>query len=99
MDKNDGVHGFGITTNEPGIEWQVENIKHLEWKRTLERSSVVIPGNFYPDERFMRIHMIRQGIESAKQPETYRDAVASTVAVLNTVTIPNGKLPGTDGSG
>lgn len=99
LDRNDGIDGFGIMTNQPPMTWQIQNIKALEFKRKAAGSSVAIPGDFYPDERYLRLHLIRQGIESANQPTTYREAVASAVAVLNTVTIPAGALPGTDAKG
>lgn len=51
LDTNDGVTGFGIMTNEPTFDWHLENIKHYQWKRTLARQAVSVPGNFYPDER------------------------------------------------
>lgn len=95
-DANDGEQGFGIFTNEPTFDWQLENVKHYEWKQTLARSSVAVPGNFYPDERFLRIHIVKQAIERTHQPKTYREAVANAVAVLNTVTVPVGSMPGTD---
>jgi penicillin V acylase-like amidase (Ntn superfamily) len=46
LDRNDGVTGFGITTNEPTFDWHVENINHYEWKRSLARQSIAIPGNW-----------------------------------------------------
>lgn len=95
-DLNDGVETFGIMTNEPRFEWQLQNVKHLEWKNSLARSSVSVPGNWYPDERYLRIHLVKSGIERTKQPTTYRQAVANTVAVLNSVTVPMGDIPGTD---
>jgi len=95
-DLNDGVDTFGIMTNEPRFEWQLQNVKHLEWKRTLARSAVSVPGNWYPDERFLRIHLVKQAIEKTKQPTSYREAVANAVAILNTVTVPMGDIPGTD---
>lgn len=95
-DPNDGKTGFGIMTNEPPFDWQLENVRHFEWKRTLARSSAAMPGNFYPDERFLRIHLVKTGLERASQPATYREAVADAVSVLNTVTVPLGSIPGTD---
>lgn len=95
-DLNDGVETFGIMTNEPRFEWQLQNVKHFQWKCELARSSVSVPGNWYPDERYLRIHLVKSGIERTKQPTTYRQAVANTVAVLNSVTVPMGDIPGTD---
>eukprot|EP00658_Telonema_sp_P-2_P016167 TRINITY_DN16262_c0_g1_i13.p1 TRINITY_DN16262_c0_g1~~TRINITY_DN16262_c0_g1_i13.p1 ORF type:complete len:363 (-),score=72.48 TRINITY_DN16262_c0_g1_i13:196-1284(-) len=100
FDSNDDTHGFGIMTNEPAYDWQIRNVQHLEWKRTLARSAVSIPGNFYPDERFLRVHLMKQAIERTAQPVGYREAVAKAVAIVNTVTVPMGDIPGTDsGSG
>jgi len=95
-DLNDGVDTFGIMTNEPRFEWQLQNVKHLEWKRTLSRSAVSVPGNWYPDERFLRVHLVKSAIEKTNQPTSYREAVARVVAILNTVTVPMGDIPGTD---
>ena len=33
-DANDGLTGFGITTNEPVFPWHLENVKHWEWKHS-----------------------------------------------------------------
>jgi choloylglycine hydrolase len=63
VDSNDGKLTFGIMTNEPTFDWHLENIRHYEWKRTLARQAVAIPGNFYPEERFLRVHMIKSGME------------------------------------
>jgi len=63
---------------------------------TLARSAVSVPGNWYPDERFLRVHLVKQAIEKSKQPQSYRQAVANVVAILNTVTVPMGDIPGTD---
>lgn len=60
LDRNDGVDGFGIMTNEPTYDWHVSNVLHYEWKRSLTRQAVVIPGNFYPEERYLRTHMIKR---------------------------------------
>lgn len=96
FDPNDGIQGFGIMTNEPPFDWQLRNVQHFEWKRGLARTSVSVPGNWYPDERFLRVHIVKQAIELTRQPESYREAVAYAVAVLNTVTVPMGDIPGTD---
>ena len=61
LDLNDGVTGYGITTNEPYFDYHLTNIQHYEWKRTLARQAIAIPGNFYPEERFLRVHMIKSG--------------------------------------
>ncbi|CAE7509573.1 cbh [Symbiodinium microadriaticum] len=48
-DANDGVNGFGILTNEPTFDWHISNIQHYEWKRTLARQAVEVPGGWYPE--------------------------------------------------
>jgi choloylglycine hydrolase len=90
---DDGTTGFGIMTNEPTFDYHLKNIKHLQWKRTLTRQSVEIPGAFYPEERFMRLYMVRSGLP---EPKDYQEAVIQAVHVLNTVTVPMGEQYGTD---
>lgn len=51
-------------TNEPTFDWHQKNIEHYEWKRTLARQSVAVPGNFYPEERFLRTHMVKSGMQA-----------------------------------
>ena len=53
----------GVFTNEPTFDWHQQNIEHYEWKRTLARQAVAIPGNFYPEERFLRVHMVKTGMQ------------------------------------
>lgn len=100
LDTNDGVNGYGIMTNEPTFDWHLENVKHYEWKRTLARQSVAVPGNFYPEERFMRVHMVKSGMEDqglfSSEEVTYQQAFALTAQVLNTVLVPMGDQYGTD---
>jgi len=60
FDANDGVSGFGIMTNEPPYPWHVENTMHMNWKRSMARPAVAIPGNFYPDERYLRLHLLKE---------------------------------------
>lgn len=95
-DFNDGVSGFGVMTNDPPFPWQVQNVKHLEWKRNLSRSAVAMPGSWYPDERFLRLHLIKSGMAT---PTSYQEAVMQAVHTLNTVTVPMGHQMGTDGTG
>lgn len=64
-DDNENCTNYGIMTNEPTFDWHLENINHYEWKRSLTRQAIAIPGNFYPEERFLRIHMIKSGMKSA----------------------------------
>lgn len=51
-------------TNEPTFDWHQKNIEHYEWKRTLARQAVAVPGNFYPEERFLRAYMVKSGMQS-----------------------------------
>lgn len=92
-DPNDGESGFGIMTNEPPIEYHILNAQHLKWKRTLVRQAVGVPGSWYPEERFMRVLMVKEGMPP---PESLQAAVAQAVGVLNTITVPMGDVPGTD---
>mmetsp|Transcript_79746 Transcript_79746/g.227619 ORF Transcript_79746/g.227619 Transcript_79746/m.227619 type:complete len:367 (+) Transcript_79746:71-1171(+) len=92
-DANDGVDTFGVTTNEPVFPWHIENVKHYEWKQTLARPAVGVPGAFYPDERFLRLHSLKQGLDT---PTTYQEVVQQAVHLLNSVTIPAGEIMGTD---
>lgn len=69
-DANDGSSGFGVFTNEPAFAWHLENVKHLEWKKTMARSAVAVPGGFYPDERYLRLHMLKQGLPA---PGSYKE--------------------------
>jgi choloylglycine hydrolase len=99
LDVNDGVHGFGIMTNEPTYDWHLANVKHYEWKRTLARQSVAVPGNFYPEERFLRVHMVKSGMEDQglfASTDNYQQAFALTAQVLNTISVPMGDQYGTD---
>ena len=45
-------------------------------------------------QRFLRIHLIKDAIERTSQPATYRDAIAKAVAIINSVTVPMGDIPG-----
>jgi penicillin V acylase-like amidase (Ntn superfamily) len=92
-DPNDGKTGFGIMTNEPAFEYHLANAKHLQWKRTLVRQAVPVPGSWYPEERFMRVLMVK---EAMPPPPDVQTAVAQAVGVLNTITVPMGAPPGTD---
>ena len=96
LDLNDGgATGFGVMTNEPEFPWQLQMIKHVQWK--LKRSSpaaLSIPGDFYPDSRFLRLWLHKSMMEPASE---YRQAVADAASVLNSVTVPRGAQPGKDG--
>ena len=98
LDSNDGVSYFGITTNEPTLDWHLQNVQHYQWKRSLARQSIAVPGNWYPEERFLRTHMIKDGMQSAGLTTTsdYQTAVALTAQVLNSINVPEGEQYGTD---
>jgi len=95
LDGNDGGEsGYGIMTNEPVWPVQKAMVDHYQWKRaTLTRTAIATPGNFYPEERYMRVHMVKTGLLT---PSTYQQAVSQAVAVLNTITVPMGEQYGTD---
>lgn len=95
-DLNDGVTSFGILTNDPEFPWHVENVKHLQWKQNMARPSVSMPGSWYPDERYLRLHLVKSGMP---QPKSYEEAFMQAASTLNTVTVPMGQQMGTDGSG
>lgn len=93
-DNNDGGKtGFGIMTNEPPLVWHIQAVKHMQWKQSLARSAVAMPGNFYPDERFQRVHLVKSAMP---KPASYEEAFAQTVHVLNTITVPFADIIGTD---
>jgi penicillin V acylase-like amidase (Ntn superfamily) len=96
LDLNDAETGFGILTNAPTFPWQVETIKHYNWKVGRGNPAIAIPGGFYPDDRFLRVHILRSAIEERWQPTTYRQAVALTISVLNAVAVPPGSPPSVD---
>jgi penicillin V acylase-like amidase (Ntn superfamily) len=58
LDENNGKSGWGIMTNEPTFDWHLTNIGHYEWKRSLSRQAVGVPGGWYPEDRFLRLHMV-----------------------------------------
>ena len=88
-----GVTGWGIMTNEPEYPWMVRMVQHFEWKQGLARPSTSVPGAFYPDERFLRLHLLRKGLPP---PTDAREALMHAVHVLNSVTVPPGLQMGTD---
>lgn len=91
LDTNDGENSFGIATNEPTFDYHLMNIKHYQWKRTLARQAVAIPGNFYPEERYLRVHMVKGGMQSLMEETTdYQTAISLAAQVMNTVTVPMG---------
>eukprot|EP00316_Scyphosphaera_apsteinii_P024077 CAMPEP_0119334188 /NCGR_PEP_ID=MMETSP1333-20130426/86781_1 /TAXON_ID=418940 /ORGANISM="Scyphosphaera apsteinii, Strain RCC1455" /LENGTH=323 /DNA_ID=CAMNT_0007344429 /DNA_START=84 /DNA_END=1055 /DNA_ORIENTATION=- len=93
-DLNDGGKtGYGVMTNEPEYPFMVRLVQHTEWKRTLARPGVTMPGTWYPDHRFMRLHFVKEGMP---KPNSLREAVMQAVHVLNTVTVPMGEQIGTD---
>ena len=92
-DFNDGDNGYGVFTNEPPFPWQLANVKHHLWKQSLARPATTMPGTWYPDERFLRIFLVK---ESMPKPASYQEAVQHALHVLNTVTVPMGLQQGTD---
>merc|ERR1712151_558487 len=93
-DFNDGGKtGYGVFTNEPPFVWQNEAVRHLQWKQTLARSAVEMPGSWYPEARFQRLHLVKSAMP---KPTSYQEAIMQTVHVLNTVTVPMGSQIGTD---
>jgi len=99
LDLNDnGETGYGIMTNEPELSYHLTNIEHYEWKRGLARQAVAVPGGWYPEDRFLRIHMVRSGMEQSGDWKTtdYQQAFSLTSQVLNTITVPMGLQYGTD---
>jgi penicillin V acylase-like amidase (Ntn superfamily) len=96
VDHNDGGEsGFGILTNEPNFQWHVENVRHARWKMRNARPSFTLPGAYYPDERFLRIDLLKRGMP---KPTAMREAIQQAVHVLNSVTVPAGAQMGTDSS-
>lgn len=95
---DDGETGFGIMTNEPQLSYHLTNVEHYEWKRSLARQAVAVPGGWYPEERFLRIHMVKAGMEQSGDVDTtdFQQAFSLTTQVLNTVTVPMGLQYGTD---
>eukprot|EP00468_Gymnochlora_sp_CCMP2014_P003536 CAMPEP_0167750252 /NCGR_PEP_ID=MMETSP0110_2-20121227/5883_1 /TAXON_ID=629695 /ORGANISM="Gymnochlora sp., Strain CCMP2014" /LENGTH=310 /DNA_ID=CAMNT_0007635543 /DNA_START=62 /DNA_END=991 /DNA_ORIENTATION=+ len=93
---DDGKTGYGIMTNQPPYQFHIENVKHMKFKQTCARTALAIPGSFYPDERYLRIFMFREGMP---EPKTYREAVMQAVHVLNSITLPMGTQMGTDADG
>ena len=83
IDLNDGINGYGITTNAPTLDWHIRNVQHYEWKRGMARQAIAVPGGFYPDERFMRIHMVKEGMESygLNDVDSYQQAFSLTAQV------------------
>ena len=98
LDYNDQSSGYGIMTNEPTFDWHLTNIDHYKWERSLSRQAIPIPGSWYPEDRFMRIHMVKDGIQDYGLNEitSYQEAFSLTAQVLNVVTVPYGKQYGTD---
>jgi len=99
LDYNDHSSGYGIMTNEPPFDYHLTNVEHYEWKRSLARQAVPVPGSWYPEERFMRIHMVKSGMQDLglfESVTSYQEAFSLTSQVLNVVTVPYGNQYGTD---
>lgn len=92
-DPNDGKKGYGLMTNEPEYPWQLRALRHFSWKQGLARPSVAMPGSFYPDERFLRLHLVKSALPP---PKSQREAIQHAAHVLNVVTVPMGAQMGTD---
>ena len=54
---------------------------------------VAMPGSFYPDERFLRLHLVKSALPP---PTSQREAIQHAAHVLNVVTVPMGAQMGTD---
>jgi choloylglycine hydrolase len=98
LDYNDKSTGYGIMTNEPSFDWHLTNVEHYEWKRSLSRQAIPVPGSWYPEERFLRIHMVKSGMQDFGlfDVASYQEAFSLTAQVLNVVTVPYGNQFGTD---
>merc|ERR1712217_976549 len=59
----------------------------------LARSAVEMPGSWYPEARYQRLHLVKSAMP---KPLSYQEAIMQTVHVLNTVTVPMGSQIGTD---
>ena len=95
-DLNDaGKTGYGILTNEPPFQWQVANVDHAKWKLGNADPSFAMPGDFYPDSRFIRIYSIKSGMSP---PASHEEAMQQAIHALNSITVPPGKQMGTDSS-
>merc|ERR1712061_899424 len=85
------VHFFGDV--DFGAHWALRDAqRHLQWKQSLARPAVTMPGAWYPDERFQRIHLVKS---SMPKPKSYEEAVMQAVHALNTITVPMGFQLGT----
>lgn len=89
-----GKTGFGVMTNDPPYPYMVRMVQEYETKRKYKRPSASMPGDWYADSRFLRLHLVKEGMR-ATPPRTYREAVQQAVYVLNTVTAPPGDQIGT----
>jgi penicillin V acylase-like amidase (Ntn superfamily) len=96
LDLNDGgTTGYGVFTNEPPFPWHVANVRHAAWKMANARPAFTVPGTFYPDERFLRLHLLKSAMPP---PASYEEAMMQALHVLNSVTVPMGQQLGTDSS-
>lgn len=81
-----------ILTNEPELPFYLEQIKYLEWQKTLALPAIAVPGAWYPIDRFVRAYTVRKGLPT---PKSNSEAVTQAVHILNSVQTPWG-APGTD---
>ncbi len=87
----------GIATNEPTFDWHSNNVDHYNWKRTLTRQAVAVPGSWYPEERFLRLYMVKSGMaDLLKTTNNFQVAFSLAAQCLNVVTVPMGDQFGTD---
>jgi choloylglycine hydrolase len=87
----------GIATNEPTFDWHLENINHYKWKRSLARTAIAVPGSWYPEERFLRLYMVKHGMKDILNTTTnFESAFSMAAQCLNVVTVPMGNQYGTD---
>lgn len=85
---------IGIMTNGPEFPFYIERIKYYEWQQTLSRPAIEVPGAWYPINRFLRTHFIKEGLPA---PNSNDEAITQAVHILNAVQTPWG-APGTDSS-
>ena len=90
-----GKTGYGVMTNGPEFPYMVRMVQNFEWKRTLARTSSSMPGDWYADSRFLRLHLVKEGMRAAA-PASHREALLQTLHVMNVVTVPMGEQLGTD---
>ena len=71
----------------------VANVGFYHYKQSLARPSTSMPGAWYPDERFIRIHLVKSAMPT---PLTFEEAMQNALHVLNVISVPGGNQIGTD---